>query len=134
MIFFWFLFLINYCHLKRLLRPEVLLAAVLWEEAEAINQSKQLLHNFLYNRTTIPANLREVSFPSFLYTRAQIKTIFIQLRLGFRLFTRVRFYRVNIHIGNSAGNDILNCAETQKAQLSAYSCYEHWAKPKTHGK
>lgn len=45
----------------RLLRPEVLLASVLWEETEAINQAKQLLHNFLTNGSVIPANLREVN-------------------------------------------------------------------------
>lgn len=45
----------------RLLRPEVLLAAVLWEDTEAINQAKQLLHNFLTIGSVIPANLREVS-------------------------------------------------------------------------
>lgn len=45
----------------RLLRPEVLLAAVLWEDSEAINQAKQLLHNFLNKGQVIPANLREVS-------------------------------------------------------------------------
>lgn len=44
----------------RLLRPEVLLAAVLWEDSEAINQAKQLLHNFLNKGQVIPANLREV--------------------------------------------------------------------------
>lgn len=46
---------------SRLLRPEVLLASVLWEETDAINQAKQLLHNFLTNGSVIPANLREVS-------------------------------------------------------------------------
>lgn len=49
----------------RLLRPEVLLAAVLWEDAEAINQAKQLLHNFLTHGAVIPANLREVCFHFF---------------------------------------------------------------------
>lgn len=44
----------------RLLRPEVLLAAVLWEDSEAINQAKQLLHNFLNKGQVIPANLKEV--------------------------------------------------------------------------
>lgn len=48
------------CEIYRLLRPEVLLAAVLWEDSEAINQAKQLLHNFLNKGQVIPANLREV--------------------------------------------------------------------------
>lgn len=39
----------------------MLLAAVLWEDAEAINQAKQLLQNFLTIGSVIPANLREVS-------------------------------------------------------------------------
>lgn len=38
----------------------MLLAAVLWEDAEAISQAKQLLHNFLNKGQVIPANLREV--------------------------------------------------------------------------
>lgn len=47
--------------IDRLLRPEVLLAAVLWEDTEAINHAKELLQNFLTSGTIIPANLREVS-------------------------------------------------------------------------
>lgn len=44
----------------RLLRPEVLLAAVLWEETEAINEAKTLLHEHLTNAMEIPPNLRGV--------------------------------------------------------------------------
>lgn len=42
------------------------MAAVLWEDSEAINQAKQLLANFLNKGQVIPANLKEVS-----YSRAQ---------------------------------------------------------------
>lgn len=55
------MFFNEFYSLFRLLRPEVLLAAVLWEDAEAISQAKQLLHNFLNKGQVIPANLREVS-------------------------------------------------------------------------
>lgn len=48
----------------RLLRPEVLLASVLWEDTDAISQAKNFLHNFLTNKTTLPANLREVCYLS----------------------------------------------------------------------
>lgn len=45
----------------RLLRPEVLLAAVLWEDSTAISQAKQLLQNYLNNSSAvISPNLREV--------------------------------------------------------------------------
>ncbi|GAB0095617.1 Aminopeptidase [Sergentomyia squamirostris] len=46
----------------KLLRPEVLLASVLWEDLDAIKQSKQILHLYLVNGTEIPANLREVIY------------------------------------------------------------------------
>lgn len=45
----------------KLLRPEVLLAAVLWEETEAITEAKTLLHEHLTNAMEIPPNLRGVS-------------------------------------------------------------------------
>lgn len=44
----------------RLLRPEVLLASVLWEDTDAITQAKTFLANYLLKNTTVPANLREV--------------------------------------------------------------------------
>lgn len=45
----------------RLLRPEVLLASVLWEDTAVITHAKNFLHNFLTNnKTVLPANLREV--------------------------------------------------------------------------
>lgn len=46
----------------RLLRPEVLLAAVLWEEPDAIQQAKQLLQTAVGNGTLVPADLREVAY------------------------------------------------------------------------
>lgn len=46
----------------RLLRPEVLLASVLWEEPDAIRQARQLLHEAIGNGTLVPANLREVAY------------------------------------------------------------------------
>lgn len=46
----------------RLLRPEVLLASVLWEDSTAISHAKQLLQNHLNNSSAvISPNLREVS-------------------------------------------------------------------------
>jgi ERAP1-like C-terminal domain len=45
----------------RLLRPEVLMASVMWEEPEAIVQAKKLLHSSISNSTVIPPNLRAVS-------------------------------------------------------------------------
>uniref|UniRef100_A0A1I8PN52 Aminopeptidase n=1 Tax=Stomoxys calcitrans TaxID=35570 RepID=A0A1I8PN52_STOCA len=47
----------------RLMRPEVLLASVLWEDIDSISKSKNLLNQFLYyNGTAIPPNLREVVY------------------------------------------------------------------------
>ncbi|XP_059621559.1 leucyl-cystinyl aminopeptidase [Phlebotomus argentipes] len=46
----------------KLLRPEVLQASVLWEDMDAIKQSKQILHLYLTNGTEIPSNLREVIY------------------------------------------------------------------------
>lgn len=66
----------------RLLRPEVLLASVLWEETEAINQAKQLLHNFLTNGSVIPANLREVMLQNALLTEKSIWKHKINFHLG----------------------------------------------------
>lgn len=45
----------------RLVRPEVLMASVLWEETEGIAQAKAILHNHISNGTAIPPNLRSVS-------------------------------------------------------------------------
>lgn len=43
------------------MRPEVLLASVLWEDIDSITKSKNMLNQFLYyNGTAIPPNLREV--------------------------------------------------------------------------
>ncbi|XP_046804908.1 endoplasmic reticulum aminopeptidase 2 isoform X2 [Lucilia cuprina] len=47
----------------RLMRPEVLLASVLWEDIDSITKSKNMLNQFLYyNGTAIPPNLREVVY------------------------------------------------------------------------
>lgn len=45
----------------KLLRPEVLLASVLWEEPAAILQAKQMLQALVANNTVIAPNLRGVS-------------------------------------------------------------------------
>ena len=45
----------------RMVRPEVLMATVLWEEPEGIVHAKHLLHNHITNSTVIPPNLRAVS-------------------------------------------------------------------------
>lgn len=44
----------------RLLRPQILLAAVLWEHPEAIEEAKNTLSSHLFNATSIAPNLREV--------------------------------------------------------------------------
>lgn len=44
----------------RLLRSEILLASVLWEDNESINKAKNILQQHLSNGTAIPPNLREV--------------------------------------------------------------------------
>lgn len=46
----------------RLLRPEVLLASVLWENTDTIHQTKEYLDNLMNNGTAIPANLKEVVY------------------------------------------------------------------------
>lgn len=47
----------------RLLRPEVLLASVLWEDIDSITKAKNMLNQYLYyNGTAIPPNLREVVY------------------------------------------------------------------------
>lgn len=45
----------------RLVRPQILLAAVLWEHPEAIEETKNTLRSHLLNATTIAPNMREVS-------------------------------------------------------------------------
>lgn len=53
---------VSFCLGCRLMRPEVLLASVLWEDIDSITKSKNMLNQFLYyNGTAIPPNLREVS-------------------------------------------------------------------------
>ncbi|XP_067618221.1 endoplasmic reticulum aminopeptidase 2 isoform X2 [Eurosta solidaginis] len=48
---------------KRLMRPEVLLSSVLWEDIDSITKAKNMLNQFLYyNGTAIPPNLREVVY------------------------------------------------------------------------
>lgn len=44
----------------RLLRPQILLASVLWENPDSIKEAKSLLHSHLMNGIEIPPNLREV--------------------------------------------------------------------------
>ncbi|XP_073815531.1 endoplasmic reticulum aminopeptidase 2 isoform X1 [Musca autumnalis] len=47
----------------RLMRPEVLLASVLWEDIDSITKAKNMLNQFLfYNGSAIPPNLREVVY------------------------------------------------------------------------
>ncbi|XP_037954281.1 endoplasmic reticulum aminopeptidase 2 isoform X2 [Teleopsis dalmanni] len=47
----------------RLMRPEVLLASVLWEDIDSITKSKNMLNQFLYyNGSAISPNLREVVY------------------------------------------------------------------------
>lgn len=46
----------------RLMRPEVLLASVLWEDIDSITKAKNMLNQYLYyNGSAIAPNLREVS-------------------------------------------------------------------------
>jgi len=45
------------------MRPEVLLASVLWEDIDSITKAKNMLNQYLYyNGSAISPNLREVSF------------------------------------------------------------------------
>lgn len=44
----------------RLIRPQVLLASVLWERPESIKNATTILQSHLFNATAIPPNLREV--------------------------------------------------------------------------
>lgn len=44
----------------RLIRPQILLASVLWEQPESIKEAKLILKSHLVNATAIPPNLREV--------------------------------------------------------------------------
>jgi hypothetical protein len=46
----------------RLVRPQILLASVLWEQPESIKEAKVILQSHLFNATVIAPNLREVSF------------------------------------------------------------------------
>lgn len=52
----------NYSLIVRLLRSEVLLASVLWEDQAAVRQAKNMLASFMSNSTNTPANLREVVY------------------------------------------------------------------------
>lgn len=61
----------------------MLLASVLWEETDAINQAKQLLHNFLTNGSVIPANLREVRVWKMCCSRS----------------SQFRKHKINFHLG-----------------------------------
>lgn len=50
------------CFNFRLMRPEVLLASVLWEDIDSITKAKNMLNQYLYyNGSAIAPNLREVS-------------------------------------------------------------------------
>lgn len=44
----------------RLIRPQILLASVLWEQPESIKEAKLILQSHLFNATAVPPNLREV--------------------------------------------------------------------------
>lgn len=119
----------------RLLRPEVLLASVLWEDPASIAQAKQLLQNHLNNSSAvISPNLREVKcFPTPTaqkpLTANQSKSI-----LDFRLFTLAPSYPENINIGNFVGLNTQHSAAHQKHLLKGYSCFERWERPKMLGK
>jgi hypothetical protein len=45
----------------RLVRSQILLASVLWEQPESIKEAKVILQSHLFNATVIAPNLREVS-------------------------------------------------------------------------
>lgn len=45
----------------RLIRPQILLASVLWEQPESIKEAKVILQSHLFNASAISPNLREVS-------------------------------------------------------------------------
>jgi ERAP1-like C-terminal domain len=45
----------------KLIRPQILLASVLWENTDSIKEAKTLLYGQLMNGTKIAPNLREVS-------------------------------------------------------------------------
>lgn len=46
----------------RLIRPQILLASVLWEQPESIKEAKSILNSHLINATKISPNLREVTY------------------------------------------------------------------------
>lgn len=106
----------------RLLRPEVLLASVLWEDTTAITQAKQLLQNYLNNSSAvISPNLREVKT---IFNHFEEQNADMAVSLIFRLFTLVPSYPENINIGNFAGLNIQLYEVLQKHQLKDYSCLE----------
>lgn len=45
----------------RLVRPQILLASVLWEHTDAIKEAENILKSHLFNATTVAPNMREVS-------------------------------------------------------------------------
>lgn len=111
----------------------MLLAAVLWEDAEAINQAKQLLHNFLTIGSVIPANLREVCWVNANWKSMPIANPF-QLVSNCRWCTLVLCYPVNTHFGSIAGKDTYRYEALQKEPQNVYNCCEPWEKPKMLGK
>jgi hypothetical protein len=50
----------------RLIRPQILLASVLWEQPESIKEAKSILHSHLENATVIAPNLREVIYHKYM--------------------------------------------------------------------
>lgn len=115
-----------------MLRPEVLLAAVLWEDTEAINQAKQLLHNFLTLGTVIPANLREVCFNPIQHQHYD--GFFFTPNYGiFRLFILVQCCLESTPSGNTVGRDTYRYVDHPKGQLNVCNYYVHWGKQRTHG-
>lgn len=70
----------------RLLRSEVLLASVLWEEAEAIYSCKQMLQSHITNKTVIAPNLRQV-----VYTGAILSGEYTYWQYCLQRFTSLRF-------------------------------------------
>lgn len=97
------------------MRPEVLLASVLWEDIDSITKSKNMLNQFLYyNGTAIPPNLREVkkSTLKLILTTNYSKIPFSLSRN--RSFIRVQYYQVNTFTGNIVGNVSLHFKEHPK--------------------
>ncbi|CAD7077324.1 unnamed protein product [Hermetia illucens] len=69
----------------RLLRPEVLLASVLWEDMDSISKAKNILHQYLTNGTALPPNLKEA-----VYTGAVLSGEYVYWQYCWDRFTSLR--------------------------------------------